>query len=278
MPSLSFPLLDRIGRLRTFRPLGPPGVQRKLPLGWLLAPTPSAIGFALRTTAAALISLVIALWMELDDPQWAAMTVWIVAQGSRGESMSKARWRLVGTAIGVVMSITLISAFNQTAWLFFPALSIWLGLCCGLATLVRNFRSYALVLAGYTTAIIAIGAIPHPENVFMTAMSRATYIVLGIVCESTVAGLFAHNLAETARRNIRDKLCTALSNVSEAVASLLAGDEEALIRSRAMFGPILSINDQIEFSEAEMGPHGHEGDHARAALAAVSVLLSRGWA
>lgn len=276
MPSLSFPLLDRIGRLRTFRPLGPPGVQRKVPLGWLLAPTPSAIGFALRTTAAALIALVIALWMELDDPQWAAMTVWIVAQGSRGESMSKARWRLVGTAIGVVMSITLISAFNQTAWLFFPALSIWLGLCCGLATLVRNFRSYALVLAGYTTAIIAIGAIPHPENVFMTAMSRATYIVLGIVCESTVAGLFAHNLAETARRNIRDKLRTALSNVSEAVSSLLAGDDEALIRSRAMFGPILSINDQIEFSEAEMGPHGHEGDHARAALAAVSVLLSRG--
>ena len=276
MPSLSFPLLDRIGRLRTFRPLGPPGMQRKLPLGWLLAPTPSAIGFALRTTAAALISLVIALWMELDDPQWAAMTVWIVAQGSRGESMSKARWRLVGTAIGVIMSITLISAFNQTAWLFFPALSIWLGLCCGLAPLVRNFRSYALVLAGYTTAIIAIGAIPHPENVFMTAMSRATYIVLGIVCESTVAGLFAHNLAETARRNIRDKLRMALSNVSEAVASLLAGDEEALIRSRAMFGPILSINDQIEFSEAEMGPHGHEGDHARAALAAVSVLLSRG--
>ncbi|WP_338331630.1 FUSC family protein [Acetobacter sp. LMG 32666] len=276
MPSLSFPLLDRIGRLRTFRPLGPPGVQRKIPLSWLLAPTPSAIGFALRTTAAALIALVIALWMELDDPQWAAMTVWIVAQGSRGESLSKARWRLVGTAIGVVMSITLISAFNQTAWLFFPALSIWLGLCCGLATLVRNFRSYALVLAGYTTAIIAIGAIPHPENVFMTAMSRATYIVLGIVCESTVAGLFAHNLAETARRNIRDKLRTALSNVSEAVASLLAGDDEALIRSRAMFGPILSINDQIEFSEAEMGPHGHEGDHARAALAAVSVLLSRG--
>lgn len=191
MPSLSFPLLDRIGRLRAFRPLGPPGVQSKLPLSWLLAPTPSAIGFALRTTAAALIALVIALWMELDDPQWAAMTVWIVAQGSRGESLSKARWRLVGTGIGVVMSITLISAFNQTAWLFFPALSIWLGLCCGLATLVRNFRSYALVLAGYTTAIIAIGAIPHPENVFMTAMSRATYIVLGIVCESTVAGLFA---------------------------------------------------------------------------------------
>ncbi|WP_208858907.1 FUSC family protein [Acetobacter ascendens] len=276
MPSLPMFILDRIGPLRNFRPLHRPGERGKLPFAWLISPTPAAIGFAVRTTAAALLALVIALWMELDDPQWAAMTVWIVAQGSRGESLSKARWRLVGTAIGVIMSITLISAFNQNAWLFFPILSIWVGTCCTLATLVRNFRSYALVLAGYTTAIIAIGAIPHPENVFMTAMSRASYIVLGIVCEGTLAGLFAYNLAETARRNMRDKLRTALSNVSTSVSSLLAGDEEALVRSRAMFGPLISINDQIEFSEVEMGPHGHEGDHARAALAAVSVLLSRG--
>ncbi|OAG76479.1 fusaric acid resistance protein FusB [Acetobacter malorum] len=276
MPSLPVFLLDRIGPLRHLRPLRRPGEQQSGRLRWLFAPSLPALGFAVRTTAAALIALIIALWMELDDPQWAAMTVWIVAQGSRGESISKAKWRLVGTAIGVVMSITLISAFIQQAWLFFPALGIWVGLCCTLATLVRNFRSYALVLAGYTCAIIAIGAIPNPANVFMTAMSRATYIVLGITCESVLAGLFAHNLAATARRNIRDKLRTALGNVSGSVSSLLSGDDEALIRSRAMFGPILSINDQIEFSEVEMGPHGHEGDHARAALAAVSVLLSRG--
>ncbi|MFT9399179.1 FUSC family protein [Acetobacter sp.] len=276
MPSLPLFILDRIGPLRHFRPLRRPGEQQNMRLQWLFAPSLPALGFAIRTTIAALISLVIALWMELDDPQWAAMTVWIVAQGSRGESLSKARWRLVGTGVGVVMSITLISAFIQQAWLFFPALAIWVGLCCGLATLVRNFRSYALVLAGYTCAIIAIGAINNPENVFITAMSRATYIVLGIVCESAVAGIFAHNLATTARLNIRDKLRTALGNVSNSVASLLSGDDEALVRSRAMFGPLLSINDQIEFSEVEMGPHGHEGDHARAALAAVSVLLSRG--
>ncbi|GAN62857.1 FUSC family protein [Acetobacter indonesiensis] len=276
MPSLPLFLLDRIGPLRHFRPLRRPGEQQSTRLQWLFAPSLPAVGFAVRTTIAALIALVIALWMELDDPQWAAMTVWIVAQGSRGESLSKARWRLVGTVVGVVMSITLISAFIQQAWLFFPALAIWVGLCCGLATVVRNFRSYALVLAGYTCAIIAIGAIPNPENVFITALSRATYIVLGIVCESVVAGMFAHNLAATARKNMRDKLRTALGNVSNSVASLLSGDDEALVRSRAMFGPILSINDQIEFSEVEMGPHGHEGDHARAALAAVSVLLSRG--
>ncbi|MBB2157516.1 FUSC family protein [Gluconacetobacter diazotrophicus] len=265
-------------RLACWRPpsIRPPGYARMSGLKWLYAPKGEAIGFAVRTTIAALLSLLLAMWMELDSPQWAPMTVWIVAQGSRGESLSKARWRLVGTAIGATSAVVLIAAFPQAPWLFFPAIGIWIGLCCGLATLVRNFRSYALVLSGYSCAIVALDAIRSPDDVFMIAMSRSTYIVLGIVCESLVAGLFSHNLAETARRNIREKLQTALSSSSSAIADLLAGDQQAFIRSRALFGTILTINDQIEFSEVEMGPHGHEGDHARAALAAVSVLLSRG--
>lgn len=275
-PGIPLFLIRRLSFLSHLRPVGRPGAARNQAFRWLFAPTPAALGFAVRTTTASLMALCIAMWMELDDPQWAAMTVWVVAQGSRGESLSKSRWRLVGTAMGVICSITLISAFCQKPWLFFPALGIWLGLCCMFATLVHNFRSYALVLSGYTCAIIALGAVPNPDNVFMVAMSRASYIVLGIVCEALLAGLFAHNLAETARKNIRQKLGTALSSVSESIASLLEGRQAALVRGRSLFGPLLSINDQIEFSEVEMGPHGHEGDHARAALAAVSVLLSRG--
>ena len=276
LPGIPLFLLKRISFLSHLRPIGRPGESRNEAFQWLYAPTPPALGFAVRTSVAALMAMVIAMWMELDDPQWAAMTVWIVAQGSRGESISKSKWRLVGTAIGVIMSITLISAFPQNPWLFFPALGIWLGLCCTLATLVHNFRSYALVLAGYTTAIIALGAVPNPDNVFMVAMSRATYIVLGIFCEALLAALLAHNLSSMAHLNMRQKLRTALTNVSDAISSLLEGNQAALIRSRSLFGPLLSLNDQIEFSEVEMGPHGHEGDHARAALAAVSVLLSRG--
>ncbi|XAE42888.1 FUSC family protein [Nguyenibacter vanlangensis] len=245
-------------------------------LKWLYAPSAEAAIFALRTTVAALLALMIALWMELDSPQWAPMTVWIVAQGSRGESLSKARWRLVGTAVGAVAAVALTAAFPQAPWLFVPAIGLWIGLCAGLATLVRNFRAYALVLSGYTCAIIAFDAIRSPDDVFLIALSRSTYIVLGIACEGLVAGLFSPDLADTARRKIRATLQTALSGGTAAIADLLAGDEQAFTRSRALFGTILAINDQIEFSEVEMGPHGHEGDHARAALASVSVLLSRG--
>lgn len=250
--------------------------KKKNPLQWLFAPKPSSIGFALRTTCASLMALAIALWMELGSPQWAAMTVWIVAQGSRGESISKAKWRIVGTAMGFMMSITLISAFNQMAWLFFPTLGLWVGLCCTLATLARNFRAYAMVLSGYTTVIISTGAIPHPDNVFMTAMSRVSYIILGIICEGTLGAIFSYDVATSARNKLRDKIRTALSETADSVSRLLKGDKAAIEHSYALFDIILSINNRIEFSEVEMGPHGHEGDHARAALATVSVILSRG--
>ena len=129
------------------------------PLAWVYAPKPGDIEFALRNTIAALFALAVAFWWELGEPQWAAMTVWIVAQGSRGESLSKGRWRLVGTILGMVSAISLVAVFPQQPWLFLPVLALWAGLCTGLATLVHNFRSYAFVLAAYTCAIIALSLI-----------------------------------------------------------------------------------------------------------------------
>lgn len=95
------------------------------PLAWLIAPAPADLGFALRTTVAAFIALSLALWMEMDSPQWAAMTTWIVAQNSRGQSLSKAKWRLIGTCIGAVAGVAFLAAFPQEPGLVFPFLAIW---------------------------------------------------------------------------------------------------------------------------------------------------------
>ncbi|MFD1561165.1 FUSC family protein [Paraburkholderia silviterrae] len=59
-------------------------------------------GFAVRTALASLIALYIAMRMNLDDPKWAAITVWVVAQSSRGMSLSKSQYRIMGTALGAV--------------------------------------------------------------------------------------------------------------------------------------------------------------------------------
>ncbi|GBR55899.1 FUSC family protein [Gluconobacter sphaericus] len=246
-------------------------------LSWLYAPSPSSVTFALRNTVAACLAVGIAFWMELDDPAWAAMTVWAVAQTSRGESQSKAKWRIVGTISGAIAAITIMAAAPQAPWMFFPMVALWIGLCSGFATFVSNFRSYALVLAGYTCSIICMGAASNPDNIFMVAMSRGTYIVLGVLCEAFMGLIFATSQERHARAQLRQKLESALVLVTTTLCSLLGEERGALNAARRQFGTILTINDQIEFAEVEMGPHGHEGDHARAALAAVSALLSRGF-
>lgn len=58
--------------------------------------------------------------------------------------------------------------------------------------------------------------------------------------------------------------------------NMLRGDHNAITRSPDVLTTILTLSDQVEFAEIEMGKHEHEGDHARAALAAITVLMSRG--
>ncbi|BBC78857.1 fusaric acid resistance protein FusB [Acetobacter orientalis] len=58
-------------------------------LKWLLEPSVGDLAFALRSSLAAGLSLLIAMWMELDSPQWAPLSVWVVAQSSRGRAFQK---------------------------------------------------------------------------------------------------------------------------------------------------------------------------------------------
>ncbi|WP_130731180.1 FUSC family protein [Komagataeibacter xylinus] len=243
---------------------------------WLYAPRLADFGFALRTTIAALLALVLALWMEMDDPQWAPMTTWIVAQNSRGQSMSKARWRLLGTCLGAVAGVALIAAMPQSAWLLFPVLALWVGVCCGLATFLRNFHSYALVLMAFTSGLIALNAANAPHQVFDIALSRSTYIFVGILCESALAAVFAPSLIDVARREIGQKVGAAIGQAVQALGSMMQGHEGAFLKSRTLLGSVFSVSDQIEFSEVEMQHRTRAGDHARAALASIAVVMSRG--
>lgn len=250
---------------------------RKRPfLAWLYAPTPEAFLFSFRTSIAACLALGIAFWLELDSPAWAAMTVWSVAQFNRGEALSKARWRMVGTVIGAVASVMLFSLAPQAPWLFFPIIATWIGFCCGLATFVSNFRSYALVLAGYTCSIICTDAAPNGGHIFFYAVARSSYIILGVLCEGLLATIFSYNQEYHARLTMRKKLKTALDSVSVTLANILEKTPGALSTARQQFEMLIKANNEIEFSEIEMGARDHAGDHARATLAAVSILLSRG--
>jgi uncharacterized membrane protein YccC len=231
----------------------------------------ASIAFAVRTTAASLIALYIAFRMNLDDPKWAATTVWIVAQANRGMSLSKSQYRILGTTVGAVVALALIALFAQTPELFVLALAAWIGLCTAVATLSRNFRGYAGVLAGYTTAIIALSAVSAPSHAFDLAVARFLYIVLGILVEATLTAIFAPGAPV---REVRERLGRYVEQAADVCAKVLRSkpDDAAIHR---LFADALELDTAAEYAATTSLTIRRKIGNVRAiALAVLSQLAT----
>lgn len=113
-------------------------------------------------------------------------TVMIVANPTVGALVSKSVWRVIGTIIGASISVGLMAVFVQSPVLYFMGLSFTVGLACMAATFLRLFRAYAAVLTGYTIVIISAPAFDDPDGIFLSAMSRLSAVVVGIVTTAAV--------------------------------------------------------------------------------------------
>lgn len=144
-------------------------------------PKPAAWAFALRIWIAMMLALAMAFWLQLDSASSAATCVAILAQPKRGQAISKAVYRLLGTLIGAAVSIVFMALFGQDRVLLLLGFTVWLGLCVFVAQYLQDTRAYGAMLSGYTVAIVALGQIDDPQGTFDAAVSRVAVIVLGIV-------------------------------------------------------------------------------------------------
>jgi uncharacterized membrane protein YccC len=174
----------------------------------------------LRLWAAVSLALYVAYWLELDNAYWAGTTAAIVCQPSLGASLRKASFRMIGTVIGAVAIVVLTACFPQSRAGFLIGLAVWGATCGFMATLLRNFASYAAALAGYTAVIIAsdeLGATGGASgDAFMLALTRSTEICIGIVCAGVV-------LASTDFGQARRRLMTQFDTLSAEISGGLAG-------------------------------------------------------
>jgi uncharacterized membrane protein YccC len=154
--------------------------------------------FSVKTFAAAMIALYIALALELPRPYWAMATVYIVSNPFVGATRSKAIYRALGTALGASAAVLLVPPFVESPYLFSVIVALWTGTMLYLAVSDRTARSYVFMLAAYTMPIIALPSVTNPTGVFDLAISRTEEITLGIVCASIVgSALFPSRLAPT---------------------------------------------------------------------------------
>ncbi|AVD84482.1 FUSC family protein [Pseudomonas sp. SWI6] len=232
----------------------------------LFAPSSLAIKFAIKTVLGGGLALWLAMRWGLEQPSWALMTAFIVAQPLSGMVVQKGLARLAGTLVGTIMSVVFMALFAQTPWLFLITLALWLALCTAASTQLRSAWAYAFVLAGYTVAIIALPAVNHPLQVFDQAVARCTEICLGICCATaTSALLWPMRVEQQLSGQARQAWQTGL----QAAAAMLGGEDEARKGLLEILGRIVAIDSQREHAWFE----GNRGRQRASAIRGLSQKL-----
>jgi uncharacterized membrane protein YccC len=187
--------------------------------------------FAAKTTASGLLALLIAFEFNLDQPKWALLTVFIVAQPQSGLVLAKSFYRIIGTVVGAAGALLLVSLFAQERVLFLGTLAIWIGLCTFASKHARNFAAYGFVLSGYTVAIVGITGALDPGNAFFIAVARVTEISLGIMTTAAISHLvFPVSLADS----LRHAVAATRTELAEYAAALLRGDDTNALRMKLL--------------------------------------------
>jgi uncharacterized membrane protein YccC len=205
------------------------------PLTFAGAPV-SAWLFGIRIWVAVVVALAASFWLELEAPHSAAVTVAILAVPTRGRALDKARFRLIGTIIGVTAAIVITALFSQTRDLMLAVFAVWVGLCVYAAGLLDGNHAYAAVLSGYSVALIAIQQLDAPEHVFESGMARGAAIAVGVAAIAVVNDLLAApdsfsqltSLLAALHRRVRDYARPAHRDTDVAKAAELLRDIAAL--------------------------------------------------
>lgn len=229
---------------------------------------PDAVPFALRLAAAMVLAYGVSFAIQLDSASSAGVCVGIVMQPSLGMTMSKAVYRIAGTLAGGVAALVIAGLFPQDRTLLLMAVALWLGACTYVASLLRDFRAYGAVLAGYTASVIAVGQIAVPQDAFLATLDRVAAILVGITCVGVVNCLF---LVDSAHARLVRELERQEAELRVSAVDLLRGgpgpDREPHIERAAA---ILSLQTEASYASAELAD-GISRNHA--ATTGLSALL-----
>jgi uncharacterized membrane protein YccC len=238
-----------------------------------------AVLFGLRLWAAVCLALYIAFWLELDNAYWAGTTAAIVCQPSLGAALRKGSFRMIGTVLGAMAIVVLTACFPQSRVSFLVGLSVWGATCGFIATLLRNYASYAAALAGYTAVILAsdlLGATGGAKGeVFTLAVTRVSEICIGIVCAGIV---LAGTDFGRARQRLADQLAAISAEITGGLSAMLAapvGQETRSIR-RDLIRRAIAIDPIIDEAIGETSDLRYRLGGLHAASEGLFAALS-GW-
>lgn len=169
----------------------------------------------------AFAAMLVAWTAGLDHPQWAAITVFVTIQPSRGQTIEKNLYRFVGTLAGSAVGLLLLTIANGNSAVISLGLALWSAACLFIGTLQRSYRSYGTVLAGYSAIIVAMNNVGPPEMVKWVALDRVAAIMVGVVAGIALGYLLA---PASSRSEVEQKTRRILADIFGMIAVNLRRD------------------------------------------------------
>jgi len=156
---------------------------------WLSNPV---LEHPLRTSVAAILSLVVARAFRLPEAYWAAITTLVVMQSVLGSSLPIAGRQFLGAALGAGLGGVLATHFRPSVWTFGAGIFL-LGLVCtalGLAhkRLQEQLDRTTYRYAGVTLAIVML--VTRPQSAWAAAGHRLFEVSVGIAVALAITVLW----------------------------------------------------------------------------------------
>jgi len=143
----------------------------------------ASLEHSVRTTLAAVVSLVAAYACRLPEAYWASITTLVVTQSTLGASLKVSMERLAGTVLGAAAG-ALLATSGYAVLPAYGAGVLGLGMICGLAGLSRP----AYRFAGITLAIVLL--IGRAGAAWMIATHRLIEVSIGIAVGLAFAAIW----------------------------------------------------------------------------------------
>ena len=143
-------------------------------------PISAAVQGGIKFALAGTVALSLALWLGLDEPEWAVTTAFVLSTpkfvGAIGE---KTVLRIGGAVAGALIGSLLVAELlPHHTWLFLLAM----GLLTSFTTTMYggSLMPYGFRQCGYTATLVAAGGLLHPTQAWEIGLARCGEICLGI--------------------------------------------------------------------------------------------------
>lgn len=210
--------------------------------------------------------------LELQGASSTGVSILILAAPAQGMVLSKSLYRFAGTIVGALAALILTAMFPQDRTMLLASFAVFMAAQTALGSVLRDFRSYGCILAGYTVAIISIANIDAPEATFMAAVNRVAAIFIAIAAIAATNMLLA--TAESSKSlmtKLREATRDVLDLAEKALDSHCRPTPEACV---ALAARLMPLRGEISFATPER-PNGRaRAMGGRGTLLALFEMIS----